>query len=119
LPQSAVWSVIVVVAFELVQYERGVSSVEDQESVEEFAADRRDEALGDRVRSRCPHRRLDDLDVDGGEDGGEDGGQGGGQGGGELAVAIAEEESVVPVGVVEVHEQVVGQPCARLWSEER
>jgi len=115
LPQSAVWSVIVVVAFELVQYERGVSSVEDQESVEEFAADRRDEALGDRVRSRCPHRRLDDLDVDGGEDGGEDGGQGGG----ELAVAIAEEESVVPVGVVEVHEQVVGQLCARLWSEER
>ena len=111
MPQSAVWSVIVVVAFELVQYERGVSSVEDQESVEEFAADRRDEALGDRVRSRCPHRRLDDLDVGGGEDGG--------QGGGELAVAIAEEESVVPVGVVEVHEQVVGQLCARLWSEER
>ena len=109
------WSVIVVVAFELVQYERGVSSVEDQEPVEEFAADRPDEALGDRVRSRCPHRRLDDLDVDGGEDGGE----GGGQGGGELAVAIAEEESVVPVGVVEVHEQVAGQLCARLRSEER
>jgi len=50
-----------VVAFELVQYERGVSSVEDQESVEEFAADRPDEALGDRVRSRCLHRRLEDV----------------------------------------------------------
>jgi hypothetical protein len=39
-----------VVAFELVQYGHGVSSVEDQDSVEEFAADRPDEALGDRAR---------------------------------------------------------------------
>jgi len=66
----------VVVAFELVQYERGVSSVEDKESVEEFAADCPDEAFGDRVRAGCPHRGLDDPDVDGGEDGVEGGGEG-------------------------------------------
>jgi hypothetical protein len=61
--------------------------VNDQEAVDEFAADRPDEALGDRVGSWCPHRCLDDLDVDGGEDGLE--------GGGELGVPIADEESEV------------------------
>jgi hypothetical protein len=56
--------------------------------------------LGDRIRTRCPHRRLDDPDVDGGEDGVERGG--------ELAVAVTDEESEAPGGVVEVHEQVAG-----------
>jgi hypothetical protein len=73
--------VTVVVVFELVQHGCGVSLVDDQEAVEEFAADRPDEALGDRIRPRCPHRRLDDPDVDGGEDGVE--------GGGEPAVAVS------------------------------
>jgi len=65
--------VIVVVAFELLQHGCGVSLVEDQDSVEEFAADRADEALGDRVGPRRAHRCLDDPDVDGGEDGVEGG----------------------------------------------
>lgn len=78
LLQSAVRPVIVVVTFELAQHDRGVSLVENQESVEELAADCSDEALGDRVRLWCPHRRPDALDVGGAEDGVE--------GGGELAV---------------------------------
>jgi hypothetical protein len=45
---------------------------------------------------RRAHRRLEDLDVDGGEHGVE--------GGGKFAVAVADEEPEVPMGVVEVHE---------------
>jgi hypothetical protein len=80
LPQCAVRPVIVVMALGLTKHGCGVASVEDQEAVEEFAADGPDEALGDRVRPRCPHRRFDDPDVDGGEDGV--------KGGGELVVAV-------------------------------
>ena len=61
-----------------------MSLVDDQEAVEEFAAEGADEAFGDRVRPRCPHWRLDDPDVDRGEDGVE--------GGGELGVAVADKE---------------------------
>jgi hypothetical protein len=43
--------VIVVVVFELARHGCGVSLVDDQEAVEEFAVDRADEGLGDRV---CP-----------------------------------------------------------------
>ncbi len=103
LPQAAVRPVIVVVAFELAEYGCRVSLVGDQEAVEQFAADGADEALGDCVRSRCLHWRLDDPEVDSGEDGVE--------GGGELAVAVAEEESEASAGVVQVHEQVAGQLC--------
>jgi hypothetical protein len=101
LPQGAVRPVTVVVAFELVQHDSGVSLVDDQEAVEELAADRPDEALGDRICPRCPHRRLDDPDVDGGEDGVDSGG--------EPAVAVADEEPDAAVGVIEVHQQVAGE----------
>jgi hypothetical protein len=79
----------------------------NQEAVEEFAADRADEALGDRVGPRCPHRRLDDPDVDGGEDGVERGG--------ELGIPIADEESEATPCVVEIYGEVArlsGQPGA-------
>jgi hypothetical protein len=75
----------------LVQHRCGVSLVDDQGAVEEFAADRADEALGDRVRPWCPYRCLDDLDVDGGEDGVE--------GGGELAVSVSDEEPEAAVSL--------------------
>ena len=84
-----------------------MSLVDDQDAVEEFAADGADEAFGDGVGPRRPHGRLDDRDVDGGEDGVE--------GGGELGVAIADEEPEPLAGVVEVHGQVaglLGQPRA-------
>jgi hypothetical protein len=68
LIQGAVWPIIVVMAFELAQYGGCVSLIDDQEAVEEFAADRSDEALGDRVRPWRPHPRLDDPDLDRGED---------------------------------------------------
>jgi len=77
-----------------------VSLVDDQEAVEEFAADCPDEALGDRICPWCPHRRLDDADVDGGEHGVERGG--------ELGVAIADEEPETTPGVVEIHGEVAG-----------
>jgi hypothetical protein len=67
LPQPAVRPMAVVMAFELAQHGCGVSLVDDQQAVEEFAADGADEAFGDRVGPRCAHRRLDDSDVDGGQ----------------------------------------------------
>jgi hypothetical protein len=46
-----------------------MSAVRDKEPVEALAADGADEALGDRVRFRCSHRRLDDADAFADEDG--------------------------------------------------
>ena len=97
----------VVVELVLAEHGRGVPLVDDQGAVEEFAADAFDEAFGDRVGPRRPHRRLDDPDVHGGEDSVERGG--------ELGVAIADKEPETAGGVVEVHEQVaglLGQPGA-------
>ena len=99
---------IVVVALELAEHGCGVALIDDQDVVKQFTADSADEALGDRVRSRCPNRGPDDSDVDGGEDGIE--------AGSELAVAVADQEPEASVGVVEVHEQVageLGQPGSR------
>src|SRR3954452_2916889 len=56
LSQAAVWTVIVVVALELAEHGCGVPLVDDQKTVEEFAADGADKALGDRVRPRRAHR---------------------------------------------------------------
>jgi hypothetical protein len=58
-----VWTVIVVVTLELVQHGCCVPLVDDQKTVEQFAADGADEALGDRIRPRCAHRCHDDLNV--------------------------------------------------------
>jgi hypothetical protein len=58
LIQGAVWPMAVVMAFELAEYGCGVSLIDDQKAVEEFAADRSDEALGDRVRPWRPRWRL-------------------------------------------------------------
>jgi hypothetical protein len=55
---TVVATVTVVVAFKLAQHGSGVSLVDDQEAVEEFAADCPDESLRDRIRPRCPHRRV-------------------------------------------------------------
>ena len=101
LPEGAVWPVVVVVLGVLGQHGCGMPLVDDQEAVEEFAADRPDEAFGGRIGPRCPHRRLDDPDVDGGEDGVE--------GGGEPAVSVSDEEPEAAVGVIEVHQQIAGE----------
>jgi hypothetical protein len=47
LAESAVRPMSVVVALELAEYGCGVSLVDDQETVEEFAAEGADEAFGD------------------------------------------------------------------------
>jgi hypothetical protein len=52
--------VIVVVELVLAKCGRGVALIDDQDAVEEFAADGADEAFGDGVGPRCPHRCLDD-----------------------------------------------------------
>src|SRR2546423_10098285 len=85
-------------AFVLAKHGGGMPVDDDQDAVEEYAADVADEALGDRVGPRCAHRRPDDPDVDGGEDRVE--------GGGELGVAVADEEPEAPPGVVDVHAEV-------------
>jgi hypothetical protein len=100
LPEGAVWPVVVVVLGVMGQHGCGMPLVDDQEAVEEFAADRPDKAFGGRIRPRCTHRRLDDPDVDGGEDGVERGG--------ELVVSVSDEEPEAAVGVIEVHEQIAG-----------
>ena len=92
-------SVAVVMAFVLAKHGGGVP-LDEQDAVEEFAADGADEAFGDRVGPRCPHRCFDDPDLDGGEDRVE--------GGGELGVAVPDEEPEAPSGVVEVHAEVAG-----------
>jgi hypothetical protein len=56
----------------------------DQQVVEAFAAQRADEALGDRVRPRCPDWGVDDADVGAGEHGVD--------GVGELGIAVADQE---------------------------
>ena len=78
MAERAVWPVIVVVVFVPAQDSCGMALVDDQDAVEEFAADGADEAFGDRVGPRRPHRRLDDADIDGGEHRVERGGELGG-----------------------------------------
>ena len=62
-------SVFVEMVLELLENSSRMSLVDDQDGVEEFAADGADESFGDGVGPRRPHRRPDDLDVDGSEDG--------------------------------------------------
>ena len=76
----------------------GVPQVEDEDAVEEFASNAADEAFGDRVGSRRPHRCLDDPDVERGEHGVE--------GCGELGVAVPDEKPEAAAGVLEIHDQV-------------
>jgi hypothetical protein len=59
LTESAVRPMSVVVALELAEYGCGVSLVDDQETVEEFAAEGADEALADGVGLRSSYRRLE------------------------------------------------------------
>jgi hypothetical protein len=99
--------VAALVPFEFVQHGNGMSLV-DQDSVEEFAANAADEALGDGIGPGRTHWRPDDFDLDGGEDSVE--------GGGELGDSIVEEKPEPLAGVVEVYGQVpglLGQPRSR------
>ena len=101
------WPVAVVVLLVLVKYGGGVPLIDDQDAVEKLAPDAADETFSDCVGPWCPHRRLDDADVDGGEHRVERGG--------ELGVAIANQEPDAAAGVVEIHDEVaglLGQPGA-------
>jgi hypothetical protein len=84
LVERAVWPVAVVVAGEDAEHTLEVTPVHDREPVQTLRAGGADEALGDRVRLRRPHRRLDDLDAFACKHGVEITG--------ELAVAVADQE---------------------------
>lgn len=86
--ECAVRPVAVVVVDEDGEHALEVAPVHDQEPVETLGPGRADEALGDRVRPRRPHRRLDDLDAFAGKDGVEVSR--------ELAVAVADQEAKRP-----------------------
>jgi hypothetical protein len=81
-----------------------VSSIDDQDPVEQFTADVADEPFGDRVRPRPSNRDLDDVGAVRGEHGVE--------GCGEPGVTVPDQEPNPAAGVVhrmvEVHEQVAG-----------
>ena len=93
--------VVVEVLFELAECCCRVPLIDKEDAVEEFVADGADEAFGDGVGPWCSYRRLDDLNIGGGEDRVE--------GGGELGVAITDQEPELLAGFVEVHRQVAGQ----------
>jgi hypothetical protein len=59
------------------------------------------EGFGDGVRSGCPDRCLDHFDAGCGEHRVECGG--------ELGVTVADEESELPTGILEIHHEVMGQ----------
>ena len=92
--------VVVVMVLVLAKHGCGVPQVDDEDPVEVFASDAADEAFGDRVGSRCPHRCLDDADTERGEHGVERCG--------ELSVTVPDEKPEAAAGVLEVHEQVTG-----------
>ena len=60
--------VSVVVLDDLTDYHAEVTRSGDQQVIEAFAAQGADEAFGDRIRPRGPHRCADDGDVGAGED---------------------------------------------------
>ena len=62
------WPVAVVMVDEGPKHPLEMATIEDQEPVETLRSDGADEALGDRVRLRCSHRRADDLDPVASED---------------------------------------------------
>ena len=76
--------VSVVVLDELTEHHAEVTRSGDQQVIEAFAAQGADEAFGDRIRPRCPHRCADDADVCAGEHRVE--------GGGELGISVADQE---------------------------
>ena len=100
MTERPVRPVIVVVVLVVTKHGRGVPLVDDQDAVEELAAEAADEAFGDRVGPWRPHRRPEDADLDGGEDRVERRG--------ELGIAVPDEEPEAPSGVVEIHAEVAG-----------
>ena len=91
MAECAVRPVVVVMVLVLAKHGCGVPQVNDEDPVEEFASDAADEAFGDRVGSRCPHRCLDDADTERGEHGVERCG--------ELSVTVPDEKPEAAAGV--------------------
>jgi hypothetical protein len=98
---------VVEVGLVLAEDRCGVALVDDEDLVEEFAADAADEPLGGRVRAGRSNRCFDHLNPCGSEDGVEHGG--------ELGVVVWDEVPEVLAGVVEVRGEIarlLGEPGA-------
>lgn len=106
LAEGTVWTVLVEVLLVFGQHGDGVTSVEDEDPVQQLAPEASHEALGNGVRPRRPDRRDQDLHAGRGEHGVEDTA--------ELAVVIPDEEPERPAGIIEVHHKVAGQLCQPL-----
>jgi len=103
--ERAVRPVPVVVLDEDTQDALEVTAVDDQQPVEALGADGSDEPLGDGVRLRGPHRRLDDPDAGAAKHVVE--------GAAVLAVAIADQQARVLVGEIEAEiARLLGHPGA-------
>lgn len=74
------------------------TAVDDQHSIEQFAACGADPSFGDRVRPGCSHRGAQDADALTGEHGIE--------GVGEFAVSISDQERELGRAITEVHHEV-------------
>ena len=72
LAEGTVRAMVVEVAFVLGQHRGRVPLIDDQDPVQQLAAQAADEPFGDRVRARRPNRRQHDLHAGGGEHGVED-----------------------------------------------
>ena len=100
LVQALVGTMAVVVRCVLAEDSPGVSRSEDQNAVEQFAAQCPDEALTDRVRPRCAWWRFDDLDGVGFEHSVEHRGV--------LRVPVSDQESQLRHPLTEVYREVPG-----------
>ena len=100
------WAVAVVVVLELGKRQGGMTLVDHEDAVEQFAADAADEPFGDPVGPGRTYRRLDYSNPGSGEDGVE--------GGSEFGVPIADEKPEPAACVIQIHREVAGQlgePC--------
>jgi len=100
LVQRPVRTVGVDVVLFLGRHSPGMRCVEDQNPVQQLAADTADEPLRDRVRPRSPHRDRDHVRADRGEHGVERRGESG--------VAVPDQEPGTVPGVFQVDRQVAG-----------
>jgi hypothetical protein len=80
------------------QYLFEVMAVDDQHSIQQFAASGADPSFSDRVRSRCSYRRAQNADALAGEHGIE--------GIGELAVSISDHDRELSRASTEIHHEV-------------
>jgi hypothetical protein len=100
LAEGAVRTVVVEVSLVFGEHRVRVPLVDDEDPVQQLAAEAADEPFGDGVGPRRPNRRQHDLHAGRGEHRVEDLA--------ELVIVVPEEEPERLAGVLEIHDQVTG-----------